>query len=651
MQQHKYGEPIITGKKESSPCGARLEIETMAGVSLRSSPAYRLILSIVILLNALLLPRVSLGQWKPLIHHRGDLISAMYFQDLPGPPLVGIAGGYDSIYRTTDAGATWTAYQLPPSPGVYPKGGYLAGAVFDFAFKDNLTGWAATEYGCWKTTDGGITWSWSYRVTGDPFKDIGANYGTYYDKKTKGLFLGSYASPLGWCTIVSWDEGQTWNRSISTGNYGLAGYSFLNDDSGLVAGYIWWRTTDGGITWNPLALDSLALQPLAIPGTQTYFMNTMYGKVLRSDDGGDTWKLLSTFPPQPYLAQGNSYVSSDGYIRGDLNNLFVVLTSGCYRSTDQGITWHYLCGQGTTVAGIIGFLYVRGNYIYMSNEDTTGIYQHNPVISPNSLWMLDLDSMQYFGMHFGFADGSKRLAVQTGDTASVYYKPQTDTLIGINSAHFVVRFDRDALGVRSYKIPNGWKVVSSNANGSTLDLWLAGDTTVALPDPVLQVNFNTYLSPEDHPLPPSFDKLRTGSWKGGGSTFVYLDSARLYGKRLNCDCAALSIAAPDSVEIDFTGCGDSTLVHYMRTGTVPFTIESIQPNPARDEIAIVLSEERAGVGAHHAGFELSDALGRPALSGVDIPPTLNVSGLPSGVYYLRLSQDGFVVTQRVVIER
>jgi hypothetical protein len=119
---------------------------------------------------------------------------------------------------------------------------------------------------------------------------------------------------------------------------------------------------------------------------------------------------------------------------------------------------------------------------------------------------------------------------------------------------------------------------------------------------------------------------------------------------LSPDC----IASVDDSGGAFTyiySCGDQTLQHFMQTGT-PFTIESIVPNPAQTEITVRLGG--AAVGAHHAGviaYILSDALGRAALWGEDIPGRLNVRELPSGVYYLRLSQNGFVQTRRVVIEQ
>jgi len=111
------------------------------------------------------------------------------------------------------------------------------------------------------------------------------------------------------------------------------------------------------------------------------------------------------------------------------------------------------------------------------------------------------------------------------------------------------------------------------------------------------------------------------------------------------DSTNAPLASCNSAEIDLPmQCGYPAMESFLNG--VPFQVTSIVPNPAANEIAITVSKTPGVV-----SYELSDALGRPALSGVDIPPTLNVSGLPSGVYYLRLSQDGFVVTRRIVIER
>jgi hypothetical protein len=151
-------------------------------------------------------------------------------------------------------------------------------------------------------------------------------------------------------------------------------------------------------------------------------------------------------------------------------------------------------------------------------------------------------------------------------------------------------------------------------------------------------------------------QLTFKTYLGSSSAKVYLDSANLYGSRQNCDCAALSVAPADSVQINFTGCGDSLILAAMND-SLPFYIERIQPNPAQDKITVMLS------GSANPTIEMYDALGRIVL----VPPTtpqpppsleggvggaivLDVTNVPSGIYFLRLSMGGYVQSRSVVVQ-
>ena len=136
---------------------------------------------------------------------------------------------------------------------------------------------------------------------------------------------------------------------------------------------------------------------------------------------------------------------------------------------------------------------------------------------------------------------------------------------------------------------------------------------------------------------------------------VYLDSTHLYGHRLNCDCAVQSILSADtaalassidSVEIDFTGCGDSILLAAMQSQP-PFSIASIQPNPAQKSIHVLLSKADESP----VTVELYDILGTQILSqnesGTDF--TLDLGAAAAGIYYLRLSAEGGTVTRKIEV--
>jgi hypothetical protein len=87
-----------------------------------------------------------------------------------------------------------------------------------------------------------------------------------------------------------------------------------------------------------------------------------------------------------------------------------------------------------------------------------------------------------------------------------------------------------------------------------------------------------------------------------------------------------------------------------------FSIVSIQPNPASSSITVTVSGVREpGSGIE---FEMFDELGervsvpRPS-SFIPQPSSfsLDVSSLPSGTYYLRLSQGGYVQSRQFVVEK
>lgn len=87
-------------------------------------------------------------------------LSAGYFIDT----VHGWCGGSDSIFRTTDGGATWKNSVQP----------YLADQIRGISFVDALNGWAvgklANQVGIiWRTADGGQSWFGQVQHTPDEY--------------------------------------------------------------------------------------------------------------------------------------------------------------------------------------------------------------------------------------------------------------------------------------------------------------------------------------------------------------------------------------------------------------------------------------------------------------------------------------------------
>ncbi|HYM20703.1 MAG TPA: T9SS type A sorting domain-containing protein [Candidatus Kapabacteria bacterium] len=116
----------------------------------------------------------------------------------------------------------------------------------------------------------------------------------------------------------------------------------------------------------------------------------------------------------------------------------------------------------------------------------------------------------------------------------------------------------------------------------------------------------------------------------------------------NSPCATLSVES-DSVIISLSyQCGDSILFRFLKYDSL-FRILSIIPNPAKNNIEVVMINRGSVI-----YYELFDALGvtRKHGSTGQRSLTLDVSDLPSGKYYLRVSGPGGVpATEPIVILR
>jgi photosystem II stability/assembly factor-like uncharacterized protein len=564
---------------------------------------------LVVFITLLVVPCEA--QWKQLIKRPGNF-QFIYFLDLPGPPRIGFLGGFDSLFKTTDGGENWNPINNFP----YSFAG--ASYIFDINFKDSTTGWAASGQGCYKTTDGGDNWF---------FLDTGMIISVYYDSSSGGLFLSTYggAAP-GWhgANELSWDEGTTWEPFAFVGNENSGGFAFSDGDNGLMAygddysDYFWWRTTDGGHSWNSLPFDTQCWQPLAIQGTSTYFANTLWGNILRTDDAGDTWKTVHAFSSENLTGSWAFQCTSSSCIRGTLDSLYVMMPSGCYLSTDQGVNWKYLCGVPDIYWPLQHF-YVKNKSLYVIGDDS----------SYTTLWMLNLDSLNTFSTSFSFPDDTKQVTIPVGNKVTVNFSPQTSDPLGIDSGHIVIHFDSTMLTLDSLALPPTWVIRDSTSGPGYLNIFITADSSQPLPNPIITLTFSTYLS-------------------SNSSAKVYLDSALLYGHRLNCDCSALSTDV-DSVEVDFEGCADSLLLAVMNGGQIVFNIQSIVPNPAADEVTVNLARPSGTT----VSYELYDALGSQQSSGsiASNQTTLDVSSLPSGIYYLRFSSEGYVQTRSISIQR
>ena len=296
------------------------------------------------------------AQWRKIADFRGhdddptnmvhEIITCVYFLDLPGPPRIGFAGTETELYKTTDGGVTWRS--------VWDSGwSWDNYYVTDICFKDSLTGWFTVFGGqdaCYRTIDGGAHWTPLVLPEGNGYGGWFVNYSAASNR----LFL-SLADEPHYKGLVSNDLGDTWQLY----GYSSSQYVFFSDSIGI-SGAVWndslsaiLKTSDAGLSWDTLILlhagDGNAWSGgggLFLPICESSTCFEADGArivVRRSDDYGRSWRVLKDFGP---VADTNGNPIPDpapygtGVIEGNLSHLYIQTgDSGMYVSTDEGKSW------------------------------------------------------------------------------------------------------------------------------------------------------------------------------------------------------------------------------------------------------------------------------------------------------------------------
>ncbi len=221
----------------------------------------------------------------------------------------------DSIYRTQDAGLTWS----------WVKGG-TCGPV-DFA--DSLHGWATVDSGVrlLATSDGGLTWSLQSPYPAGQIRSIAA---------VDALHV--WIVGLNGAIHFTTDGGATWTQQSSGVTSRLSGVDFADLDHGWAcgAGGVILTTSDGGATWTrQKSGTTMDLQDVVFTDAQHGFAvggayDPIAQVVLTTSDGGATWVKRTTGTSQPLWAVDATGPASV-WVAGEKGMML--------RTSDGGATW------------------------------------------------------------------------------------------------------------------------------------------------------------------------------------------------------------------------------------------------------------------------------------------------------------------------
>jgi photosystem II stability/assembly factor-like uncharacterized protein len=255
--------------------------------------------------------------WRPIFDREPVASIGAVVVSPSDPNIVYVGSGEqsrgDGMYKSTDAGKTWTNIGLR-------KTHYISGLLIDphnpdiilvGALGDNTSG---AERGVYKSTDGGKTWQQT--LLKDP--EIGVA-DIQVDPDNPSIVYAAL-----------------WHRTLDL----LAPPEGKNQDTFI------YRSTDEGTTWKAVEGKDLPAEPMGrigiaiAPGTsgQRIYANARQG-LYRSEDGGATWQ-RSTTDPRIF---SSGYISEVSVDPKDANIVYAQQTS-LYRSTDGGKTFEAWVG-------------------------------------------------------------------------------------------------------------------------------------------------------------------------------------------------------------------------------------------------------------------------------------------------------------------
>jgi len=228
-----------------------------------------------------------------------------------GTDLLAGTYGYDGVYRSSNAGSTWTsAGKGVVGTGVFALaayGGKTVVATYDFVF-------ASTNQGsAWTRSDSGLTSRTLYSLL----------------SRTNDLLAGTTGAGV----FRSTDAGVSWSPANAglNGNAGTV-WDIAFDGANLYAATLSgvFRSTNDGTLWVQRTsgiTDSVTMKLIAANGVLCCGTRS---SVFRSTDAGQNWTAAINGLPQYF--QPTDFAAAGAY-------LFVSMTGGVYRSSDGGLHW------------------------------------------------------------------------------------------------------------------------------------------------------------------------------------------------------------------------------------------------------------------------------------------------------------------------
>jgi len=477
----------------------------------------------------------------------------------------------------------------------------------DVSFIDENTGWISGWTGTiLKTTDGGQTWNALPNVPPN-----NAYYSVDFTDAQNG-----WASAFSGKIIHTTDGGQTWVNQSSPTNYDLYSLFFINATTGWAAGGLYdlyiddriiLNTTDGGNTWT-VQHGQAYKQPLK----SIFFLDENNGYATVSDgvimyttNGGNVWveqQVSSSFPFSDIFFTS----TSTGFVVGEY--LSLPHYSAIFRTSDGGISWNETSLGTDEILTSVYFTdelhgWAVGNDY--GNGNIAIVYQ---TTDGGDNWVSEnIPAVDALAKVF-FVDGTKGWAVGHLGTILAY-----DSQVPVELTYFTANIDDNNVVLNwqtaTEKNNSGFEILRSTQNEN---------------------NWNQIGFVEGHGTTTE------------GNSYSFADKNLETGSYLY-----------KLIQIDFDGTRNESEIVNADVSSQPKEYSLLQnyPNPFNPSTTIEFSIPESGnvklVVYNSLGEEVSTLINNYEAAG-SYKINFDAAGLPSGLYFYKLSAGNFSEVKKMI---
>ncbi|MEP6645671.1 MAG: YCF48-related protein [Saprospiraceae bacterium] len=546
-----------------------------------------------------------------------------------------LVGKYISVVHTDDYGVTWND-QIPASKET----------MFEPNFYNEFIGMVGGSDGTiMRTKNSGAKW--------EPVKfPRNENFFGLNMVNDKVVLAGSSSGKV----FLSEDQGDSWttvgqNLGKITDLYAFNKFEiFVTTQSGKI-----YHTDDGGSAWNTVynnANDELTA--IQFVTHQRGWAAGNKGTILTSNDGGETWQ-------QQY--QDGLHQFSDVHFTSETDGWVVSssITDTIWHTSDGGQNWATSELPVTTFWNAISFMnqdigWVTGGsngYGVVLRTDNGGASWYLSHESPDALMGIYAVPGQETVWAVGFGGNIVKYSACSVPPEVSEIRGNLEPCVG-DTVNFIVDFS--GVDLFDWTFPSDWFVVG-NSNTSSINFIAgteSGNVTVRGRDAC--GDSTTVLSSSVNPvIPPEvFISENNGNLMTDAATgfFEWLfNGVPIPGANEATYHPTVSGTYQLHITTFTSGCeAYSNQIEFLTTGTKDMYSDriTVYPNPASTFISINYSNGKSL--PQGSKISLIDMEGKVVMRVISGSNSININGVPSGVYSVRIQTGNEILLKKVVIE-